>query len=97
MSNYKWASIVYSRTYEVDFRLLAVPENFNANDKQWSLDYILATTRSAKELSEKPRWSLFNNSKYCVIGVTCMLRDLISQDSQISEDMTKDSNLRNRR
>ncbi|MEM8777602.1 MAG: hypothetical protein AAGF26_01760 [Cyanobacteria bacterium P01_G01_bin.49] len=94
MSNYKWASIVYSRTYEVDFRLLAVPENFNANDKQWSLDYILATTRSAKELSEKPRWSLFKNSKYCVIGVTCMLRDLISQDSQISEDMTKDSKLR---
>lgn len=88
----KWSALVYSRTYEVDFRLIAMPEIFTEQVKQWALKHILGTTRSPEKLSEQPRWSLFKNEHYCVIGVTCMARELIqnSRDS-IVEDITKDS------
>ena len=91
MSN-KWSALVYGRTYEVDFRLIAIPENFTNEDKKWALKYILGTTRSPEKLSEQPRWSLFKNEDYCVVGVTCMAKELIQNSrNAIVEDMTRDS------
>ncbi|MBD2459197.1 hypothetical protein H6G80_34820 [Nostoc sp. FACHB-87] len=88
----KWSALVYSRTYEVDFRLIAMPEIFTEQDKQWALKHILGTTRSPEKLSEQPRWSLFKNEHYCIIGVTCMARELIQNSrNAIVEDITKDS------
>lgn len=87
----KWSALVYGRTYEVDFRLIAMPEIFTEQDKQWALKHILGTTRSPEKLSEQPRWSLFKNEHHCVIGVTCMARELIQNSRYaIVEDMTKD-------
>ncbi|NJN08167.1 MAG: hypothetical protein HC815_09270 [Richelia sp. RM1_1_1] len=68
----QWSALVYGRTYEVDFRLIAMPEDFNDEDKKWALKYILGTTRSPEKLPEQPRWSLFKNDKYCVVGVTAL-------------------------
>ena len=91
MSNSKWSALVYGRTYEVDFRLIAMPEDFNNEDKKWALKYILGTTRSPEKLPQQPCWSFFKNDKYCVVGVTCMARELIGDSSNDNaEDFTRD-------
>ncbi|MBD2134036.1 hypothetical protein H6F47_16755 [Sphaerospermopsis sp. FACHB-1094] len=94
MSQSKWAAIVYSRTYEVDFRLIGMPTGFNNEDKQWAEKYILGTTRLPEKLREQPRWSLFKNEHYCVIGVTCMLTEIMANSGResISEMMLDNGN-----
>ncbi len=72
----KMSAIVYGRTYEVDFRFIALPENFTDNDKKWIENYIQVTTRSPEKLTNNPRFSIVKNSQYCVFGVTCLARDL---------------------
>lgn len=73
----KWAAIVYGRTYHLDFRLITVPHDFTQSDLDWSSQHIVATTQQARNLFGSPRWSLFKNHNYCVVGVTCMVQDLI--------------------
>ncbi len=90
----KWSSIIYSRTYDTDFRLIAVPRDFKAGDEKWALKYILGTTRSSEKLPNHPIWSFFQNENHRVVGVTCMAKELIAnapQEYQFSESMTKDS------
>ncbi|MEO0835323.1 MAG: hypothetical protein AAFY16_04885 [Cyanobacteria bacterium J06642_3] len=92
MSEGKWAAIVYGRSYHLDFRFITVPDNFTAQDIQWASTYIVATTQQARNLAGSPRWSLFKNDSHCVVGVTCMVRDLVKQslDSNSVNFMTKD-------
>lgn len=73
----KWAAIVYGRTYHLDFRLITVPQDFTPQDITWASQHIVATTQQARNLVGSPRWSLFKNNNYCVVGVTCMVKDLI--------------------
>ena len=77
MSKHKWAAIVYGRSYQVDFRFITLPEDFTEQKKDWAAQYILATLNHANKLSGCPRWSLFKDRSHCVIGVTCMVRDLL--------------------
>ncbi|MEC4818424.1 MAG: hypothetical protein SAK29_34910 [Scytonema sp. PMC 1069.18] len=86
-----WAGIVYGRTYEVDFRFITVPQDFTNEDRDWAGSYIRVTTRAAEQLPENPRWSLFKNEEHCVVGVTCMLRELLSPLNETTEQFTKDS------
>lgn len=72
-----WAAIVYGRTYHLDFRFITVPHDFTAEDLNWASQHIVATTQQARKLASSPRWSLFKNQHYGVIGVTCMVKDLI--------------------
>ena len=88
----KWAGIIYGRSYHLDFRLIAIPEDFTTDETNWALEYILPTTRAAGKLSHHPRWSLFRTEHYCIMGVTCMVRDLIDEHKQDGGDnLTKDS------
>lgn len=73
----KWAAIVYGRTYHLDFRLITIPHDFTQPDLDWASQHIVATTQQARNLTGSPRWSLFKNNHYCVVGVTCMVKDLI--------------------
>lgn len=84
MSEQEWAAIVYGRSYHLDFRLITIPHNFTHADTQWASQHIVATTVRARNLTGCPRWSIFKNDSYCVLGVTCMVRDLINQ---LSEDL----------
>jgi acyl carrier protein phosphodiesterase len=87
----KWAPIVYGRTYAVDFRFLVIPDNFDDNLKDLLWQYIKVTTREAENLSRNPRWIFIRDRKRCVVGVTCMVRDLIgSQAGNTPEDLTRD-------
>ncbi|MGL5834910.1 MAG: hypothetical protein ACRC1Z_17010 [Waterburya sp.] len=72
-----WAAIVYGRTYHLDFRLITVPHDFTPEAIVWASQHIVATTQKARNLVNAPRWSLFKNDDYCVMGVTCMVKDLI--------------------
>jgi hypothetical protein len=67
----QFAPLVFSRTKEVDFRFLVIPEDFSEGDMEWAQKHILATLLNSVELSENPRWSLFNNSQHYVIGLSC--------------------------
>ncbi len=87
MSEERWAHIVYGRSYHLDFRFIAVPEDFGEPEINWALPYILATAHKPKKLSLKPRWSLFKNQSHCVVGVTCMVRDLLGEkDISLTKD-----------
>ncbi len=91
MSNREWAAIVYGRSYYLDFRFITLPQDFTAQDISWASQHIIATTQQARNLVGSPRWSVFKNESYCVLGVTCMVRDLIGQFSEdLIEVMTKD-------
>jgi hypothetical protein len=91
MSSREWAAIVYGRSYYLDFRFITLPQNFTAQDISWASQHIIATTQQARNLAGSPRWSVFKNDSYCVLGVTCMVRDLIGQLSEdLIEVMTKD-------
>ena len=91
MYRQKWAGIVYGRSYHLDFRFIAIPRDFTSQELDWASPYILATTRKAKKLPFHPRWSLFKNDSYCVLGVTCMVRDLLGElDENSAEELTRD-------
>jgi hypothetical protein len=87
MSEQKWAAIVYGRSYYLDFRLIAIPRDFIAEDISWALTHIIPTTRAVNKLDCHPRWTLFKNERHCIVGVTCMVRDLIGQEAN---NLTKD-------
>ena len=90
-SSLKWSALIYGRTYEVDFRLIAMPEYFDVKARQWAENHILATTQIPEKLSGNPRWSLFTNEEYCVLATTCMVKELFSNDvSQEAKDITTD-------
>ena len=82
----KWAAIVYGRTYHLDFRFITVPQDFTAKDLNWASTHIVATTRQARNLAGSPRWSLFKNNSYCVVGVTCTIEDLIGNTVKDDRD-----------
>ncbi len=86
MSEREWAAIIYGRSYHLDFRFITVPHNFQGEDINWAAQYIVATTQQARKLADSPRWSLFKNHSYCVVGVTCMVRNLIGK---LGEDLLK--------
>jgi hypothetical protein len=85
----QWAPLVYARTYEVDFRLITAPDDFTQQNEDWAIQHILATTRAAEQLYNKPRWSMFMNEDHWVVGVTCMASELLQ--SQDLETFTSDS------
>lgn len=91
----KWAAIVYSRTHEVDFRLITIPSDFNDERVSWAKKYIISTTRYPQNLPDSPYWSLFQDERHCVVGVTCVVRELLGNSlEENSEDMTKDKHKR---
>ncbi|MBW4505683.1 MAG: hypothetical protein KME64_04120 [Scytonematopsis contorta HA4267-MV1] len=95
MSKVEFAPIVYGRTYEVDFRFIVVPEdfqqgsvqNFQLKDRDWLEGCIRTTTLQAERLPGNPRWSIFKNKSHCIVGVTCMA-------AEVSLDNIKDKESR---
>ncbi|MEM7579335.1 MAG: hypothetical protein AAF316_05665 [Cyanobacteria bacterium P01_A01_bin.80] len=79
MSN--WSPILYGRTYEVDFRMLAIPKYFENEDRKWAEKYILPAMQNQNYILEnQPRWVLIVNDKYCVFASACMVEELFSEE-----------------
>ncbi|VEP11376.1 conserved hypothetical protein [Hyella patelloides LEGE 07179] len=92
MYKHKWAAIIYGRSYHLDFRFITIPQDFTTQEKDWAAQYVLATFSQANKLSSHPRWSLFKNETHCVVGVTCMVRDLlVNMDRDIIDLLSKDN------
>lgn len=92
MFKHQWAAIVYGRSYHLDFRFITIPQDFTEQEKSWAANYILATFRQANKLSSRPRWSLFKNESHCILGVTCMVRDLLNDlEPEAIERLSKDN------
>ena len=92
LTSHKWAAIIYGRTYHIDFRFITIPQDFTTTEKNWAAQYILSTFRQANKLSASPRWSLFKNRSHCIVGVTCMVRDLLAgMDQSIIDLLSKDN------
>ena len=87
----KWAALVYGRTYEVDFRFLALPNDLASDARTWAERHVLATTRVPERLVDGPRWALFQNERYCVVGVACMAHDLVGAQETDGDDIRHDS------
>ncbi|MDJ1182534.1 hypothetical protein [Roseofilum casamattae] len=97
MTSTHWDALVYARTYEVDFRTIVIPKgftiiipkDFESSHLEWAMAHIYGTMRYPEQLREgDPIWSLFKNKSYCVVGVTCMARDLVDKKQQ---EYTRDS------
>lgn len=74
-----WATIIYGRTYELDFNLLAVPENFTEDDRNWALKHIQILTKYPEDLHQKLHWGTFSKENVCILGFSCYLEDLIKK------------------
>ena len=90
--SHDWSAIIYGRSYYIDFRFIALPEDFSDREKSWASRHILATLDRANKLSTHPRWSIFKNQSHCVVGVTCMVRDLlVGMEQDIVDLLSKDN------
>jgi hypothetical protein len=99
MINSKWSAIVYSATFSVDYRFLAIPQDFNSeNDenKKWLEKYVTVTTSVPESLRKTPRWSLFRNEDFCVVGVTSMLKNLAKCSNSENPLLIKTQDFQNR-
>ena len=81
----RWAPLVYGRTKDVDFRLLAVPEGVSPMMKRWMRLHITGATVFPDDLRDGHRWSIFKNDEYCCFGLTCMA-SWVSTQRTIVED-----------
>ena len=75
----KWAPLVYARTSMSDFRFMAVPDDFDEEKTRWALKYIRASFPSLAYdgLRGRPRWIVFRDARYCVVGTTCMVDEIL--------------------
>lgn len=63
-----WAGIIYDFSAS---SFITFPKDFTPENQGWALNYILGTLLTTDNISETPRWSLFKNEDYCVVGITC--------------------------
>jgi hypothetical protein len=85
---YRWAPIIWARTFYRDFRMIVLP-TFLAEDEalQWAESLIRDTVEKTPErLRQGPRLAIFQNGVWRVLGITCMVRDLIGREDVMSRD-----------
>lgn len=70
---YKWAPLVFARTYSVDYHLIAMPEDFEDQDSAWAMPFILGAfeTSIVESQTNSLRWSVLKKDAWCVVGLTC--------------------------
>ena len=86
----EWSPLIYGRTYEVDFRFLAVPSDFDTSRKEWALRYIRGMLQSPASLKKNSRWAIFSDDQHCVFGVACQVAKLVNPTSQNERQLCKD-------
>ena len=85
----QWAPLIYGRTYEVDYRFLAIPEDFDQITQNWCLSYIQGLLQKPDALKQASRWGLFSNDKHCIFGVACLVKKLTNSCNQ-KDKLTRD-------
>lgn len=74
----EWAPIIHGRTAFIDFRpnLLAAPGYFRLEDARWAKRFILGTTAQSQHLEKGPRWAMFGNDAFLVVGMAVRAAEL---------------------
>jgi hypothetical protein len=86
----EWSPLIYGRTYEVDFRFLAVPYDFDTSRKEWALHYIRGMLQSPASLKKSSRWAIFSDDQHCVFGVACQVEKLVNTSVLNERQLCKD-------
>jgi hypothetical protein len=86
-----WAAIIYGRTYNMDFRFIALPDDFSSAERDWAEAHILTALRSPEHLSDKPRWVLIKSASHCVFGSACTAADLVGDIATGDTELLRDS------
>lgn len=86
----EWSPLIYGRTYEVDFRFLAVPEDFCVSQQNWSLRYIHAMLQRHVYLRQVSRLAIFADQSYCVFGIACEVSRLASENEKFWDKFMRD-------
>jgi hypothetical protein len=86
----EWSPLIYGRTYEVDFRFLAVPEDFCVSQQNWSLRYIHAMLQRPVYLRQVSRLAIFADQSYCVFGIACEVSRLASENEKFWDKFMRD-------
>jgi hypothetical protein len=86
----EWSPLIYGRTYEVDFRFLAVPSDFDTSRKEWALRYIRGMLQNPASLKKSSRWAIFSDDQHCVFGVACQVEKLVNTSVLNERQLCKD-------
>ena len=65
------APLVHSRTFEIDFRFLAIPAGLDAETRAWVDHHLESAMVYPEKLRQRVRWVFFRNDTYVVFGVIC--------------------------
>lgn len=94
--------LIYGRTYEVDYRWLANPDDFTSEDLRSALEYIQAVNKAHHEhySGSPPRdlvsWLFWSNKRYCVFGILCNVSLILDETStqRLEKDLSRDNQTR---
>lgn len=94
----KLSVLIHCRTFGFDFNseFLARPSDFTSDDIKWAREHILPSTAYCDELEGK-RFLLFNNNKYCVLGIVSLLDDALRRFGFNEQEILKYSFDENKR
>jgi len=65
------APLVHSRTFEIDFRFLAIPAGLDAETRAWVDRHLESAMVYPEKLRQRERWVFFRNETYVIFGVVC--------------------------
>jgi hypothetical protein len=99
MSNTLCAALIYSRTYELDYQWLVIPNDFTEEDRKSASEYIRSVNKALKDhySGSPPRelvtWLFWSNEQYYVFGVVCNVSCVLDKDSVLrsGKDLSLDS------
>ena len=96
------SALIYGRTYEVDHRWLATPNDFSQEDKSLALRYIEVVSHahmthySAKPPLDLVSWLFWSNRRYSVSGILCNVSVILDEAyiHKLGKDLSYDNQTR---
>ena len=85
------APVVYGRTYEVDFRYLALPERFEESSRRLMTPHVEAALVHPEKLRGSQRWVFIRDNEVQVAAVVCETKVLAGPDQM---ELNRDVELR---
>ncbi|MEY3866561.1 MAG: hypothetical protein RLZZ338_452 [Cyanobacteriota bacterium] len=82
-----WSAFIYTKTYKVDYRIIAHPDDFNDDKKKWVTSHIkevntAITLQSLSRPEELLQRVFLSDRQHYVFGVLCNLRKLLTENER---------------
>ncbi len=83
MQESRWAPIVYSRSRDVDFRFMALPEDGpSIGMSALIVERIRPMLASVAALRGSPSWTVFTTGTHCIFGAAAYVSDIVAEPSE---------------